>query len=125
MVGAIDKASDQTEGDGEKLLEMYGRAGLNVVKSSANKGVDAGLQEMLDAMLEGGFKVYSTCQKWIREFRIYRRNDKGVIVKKLDHLLDASRYFWTDGRALMRIRPRVGNAGQQSHMPSTPRAWMA
>ncbi len=125
LVGAIDKASDQTEGDGEKLLEMYTRAGLKVVKSSANKGVDAGLQDMLDAMLEGRFKVFKTCQKWIKEFRVYRRNDKGQIVKKADHLIDASRYFWTDGRSLMRVRASAQSRGSQGSVPSSPRSWMA
>jgi hypothetical protein len=124
IVGVIDKAADQTEGDGEKLLEMYLRAGLHVVKSSASKGVDAGLQDMLDAMHEGRFKVFSTCQKWIKEFRIYRRNDKGVIVKKADHLLDSSRYFWNDGRALMRVKPKQANFRPSAPIAS-PRAWMA
>lgn len=124
MVGAIDKATDQTEGDGEKLLELYEKAGLHLVKSSANKGVDAGLQDMLDGMHDGTFKVFSTCQKWIKEFRVYRRNDKGVIVKRNDHLLDSSRYFWTDGRQLMRTRPKPVNLNQ-SKVPSGSRAWMA
>lgn len=124
ILGAIDKAADQTEGDGEKLLDMYTAAGLKLIKSSAQKSVDAGLQDMLDAMNEGRFKVFKTCQKWIKEFRIYRRNDKGQIVKKNDHLLDASRYFWNDGRALMRTRPKTVNL-QPSAMPDTPRSWMA
>lgn len=122
--GVIDKASDQTEGDGEKLLELYMKAGLKVTKSSASKSVDAGLQDMLDAMLEGRFKIFKTCQKWIKEFRVYRRNDKGVIVKKHDHLLDASRYFWNDGRAIMLIKP-TPHINRPQHVPDSPRAWMA
>ena len=124
MRGVIDKAADQTEGDGEKLLEMYRVAGLKVIKSDASKSVDAGLQDMLDAMLEGRFKVFKTCQKWIKEFRTYRRNDKGAIVKKADHLIDASRYFWVCGRNIMCARPKPV-AQHHPRIPESNRAWMA
>jgi hypothetical protein len=31
-------------------------------------------------------------QNWLSEFRIYRRDEKGKIVKQNDHLMDATRY---------------------------------
>ena len=37
--------------------------------------------------------IHICCQDWINEYRIYRRDDKGKVVKKHDHLMDASRYL--------------------------------
>ena len=44
---------------------------------------------------------------WFREFRKYHRDDKGSgkIVKRDDHLMDATRYLIVSGRLLMRIAP--------------------
>lgn len=125
MLGVIDRAADQTEGDGEKLLEMYFKLGLKVVKSDAKKSVASSLDGMLDAMHSGHFKVFETCQKWIREFRIYRRDEKGHIVKKNDHMLDASRYFWADGRSRMKLPPSPSRGMMPPKMPSGSRSWMS
>lgn len=53
--------------------------------------VEAGLIRILQRMNQGRFKVFSTCTKWIDEFRLYHRKD-GKIVKVNDHVLDATRY---------------------------------
>jgi hypothetical protein len=52
---------------------------------------------MLDRMLTGRWKVFSTCKEWLEERRLYHRKD-GKIVKERDDVLSASRY------ALMMLR---------------------
>jgi hypothetical protein len=54
-------------------------------------GVEAGIAEMLDRMLTGRWKVFSTCADWLEERRLYHRKD-GRIVKERDDVLSASRY---------------------------------
>ena len=63
---------------------------------------------------------------WFREFRKYHRDDKGSgkIVKRDDHLMDATRYLTVSGRLLMRTAPEpvsglrpIPNLGSE--------AWMA
>jgi hypothetical protein len=43
-------------------------------------------------MISGRFKVFSTCQSFLEEKRLYHRNDKGHIVKERDDVISAVRY---------------------------------
>jgi hypothetical protein len=90
---------------GDQLAEQYRKAGVKMLPEHAQfepaasdaetkqsvVSVEAGLQEMLTRMTTGRFKVFSTCQKWLGEFRMYHRKD-GVVVKLLDDVISASRY---------------------------------
>jgi hypothetical protein len=38
----------------------------------------------------GRQKVFSSCQRFLEEYRLYRRDAKGKIVKTRDHLMDAT-----------------------------------
>lgn len=84
------------KGSGEQLAEQYRAQGLNLTTERATfedgtNGVEAGVSEMLQRMETGRWKVFSTCQMWLEEFRLYHR-DNGLIVKERDDVLSASRY---------------------------------
>ncbi len=49
--------------------------------------------EVWTRMVTGRFKWFRTCSKWLEEYRLYRRDDKGNVVKENDHLMDATRYW--------------------------------
>jgi hypothetical protein len=101
--GVIDPAArGRSQTDGRRVSDMYQDLGL-ILNLAAN-AVDAGLSELWDAMVSGQFKVFSNCQMWLREFRLYRRDEKGRVVKKNDHLMDATRYWWLSGRDRMRTK---------------------
>jgi hypothetical protein len=90
------------KGSGDQLAKLYGDQGLNMLLERATwedggNGVEAGIAEMLDRMLTGRWKVFSTCTEWLEERRLYHRKD-GKIVKERDDVLSASRY------ALMMLR---------------------
>lgn len=90
------------KGSGEQLAGQYRDQGLNMLVEQATweeggNGVEAGIAEMLDRMLTGRWKVFSTCAEWLEERRLYHRKD-GRIVKERDDVLSASRY------ALMMLR---------------------
>ncbi len=53
-------------------------------------GVEVGIMEMWQRMETGRFRVFSTCQRWLGEFRQYHRKD-GKIVALKDDAIDASR----------------------------------
>lgn len=93
QTGAIDPASRQRgQKDGKKLMVEYRNAGLNVIK--ANNTVEAGLYHVLCLMQTGRLKVFrGLLQHWLNEYRLYRRDEKGKIVKENDHLMDAMRYL--------------------------------
>jgi hypothetical protein len=60
-------------------------------------------------MAEGRLKVFSSLQNWRSEFRIYRRDKNGKVVKSDDHLMDASRYLLMPGLRSRR-RSRAPNS---------------
>ena len=45
-------------------------------------------------MLDGKFKVFSTCTDFFDEFRMYHRDENGKISKTNDDVLDAVRYAY-------------------------------
>lgn len=102
LIGACDWAgTDQSTG--ERLIEIYQQLGLNVVR--AEKGVEAGLLEVWQLLSSGRLKVFRSCQNWLNEHRLYRRDDKGRIVKQYDHLMDATRYLVRLRASVMRTKP--------------------
>lgn len=123
MTGACDPAANQrNQKDGDRLMENYRAAGVSLIP--AENSVSAGIEAVLDALVGGQLKIVETCQKLLRQMRIYRRDDKGRVVKKDDHLCDALRYGWVSGRDIMKVRQRSVSA-QPPKIPSTPRSWMA
>lgn len=90
------------KGSGKQLHTQYAKQSLKLTAERATfkdgtMGLEAGVSEMLMRMQTGRWKVFSTCQQWIDEYRTYHR-DEGKIVKVDDDLLSASRY------AMMMIR---------------------
>lgn len=84
------------KGSGEQLAEQYRRAGVNMLRERATwddgtNGVEAGVMDMLSRMRDGRWRVFKTCGPWLDEQRVYHRKD-GLIVKKKDDVISASRY---------------------------------
>jgi phage terminase large subunit-like protein len=76
--------------DAEQLVKKYQQAKFDLIL--ADKAVEAGIQDVWEAMTAGRLKVFAHCTPWFDEFRLYHRDEKGRIVKKNDHLMDATRY---------------------------------
>lgn len=84
------------KGSGEQLAKQYKDQGLLMMPQRAtfedgSNGVEAGVMEMFDRMQTGRFKVFAHLTDWFQEFNLYHRKD-GLIVKKGDDLISASRY---------------------------------
>lgn len=84
------------KGSAAQLKGVYAGHGLNMLADKATheaggNGVEAGVTEMLERMLTGRWKVFSTCGGWLQELRLYHRKD-GLIVKERDDRICASRY---------------------------------
>lgn len=81
---------------GPNLASQYRAQQLNMLANRAtfedgSNGVEAGLMELLDRMLTGRFKVFSTCVEFLEERRMYHRKD-GRVVKERDDTISAARY---------------------------------
>lgn len=102
--GAIDPASrGRGQRDGEQLFQNYLDLGLNLVP--AENGVEAGLFDVWQRLSTGRLKVFRNLQSWLGEYRLYRRDENGKIVKDNDHLMDATRYLVVSGIPIARINP--------------------
>jgi phage terminase large subunit-like protein len=104
--GVIDPASrGRSQKDGSMLLETYGEGGLGLDLDVAFNGVESGLYEVWQRLSTGRLKVFRSLSNWIYEFRLYRRDEKGRIVKENDHIMDATRYLVMSGLERAKTKP--------------------
>lgn len=89
--------------NGERTIELYQGLDLKLVK--ADKAVEAGLLLVEQRLAQGRLKVFTTCQNWFSEQMIYRRDEKGKIIKAHDHLMDCTRYLVMRMVEVMRCKP--------------------
>lgn len=102
--GVIDPAArGRSQHDGLQLFQKYRDLGLDV--EVAKNSVESGIYEVYQRMTTGRFKVFENCQNWRFEFRLYRRDDKGRIVKEHDHAMDEMRYGIVSGLARAKSKP--------------------
>lgn len=102
--GVIDPASrGRSQKDGEQLLEMYRALGLDL--ETADNAVESGIYEAWQRLSTGRLKVFTTCTNWLAEYRLYRRDENGKIVKAHDHLMDGTRYLIKSGLARAIVQP--------------------
>lgn len=90
--GAIDPASrGRAQADGERLMASYRTLGLHLI--AANNAVEAGLYEVWEGLSTGRIRIFTTLQNLKAEYRMYRRDEHGKVVKEFDHLMDGMRYL--------------------------------
>lgn len=89
--------------DGSTMISLYETEGLYL--TPANNSVDSGIMEVLTMMKTGQLKVFKGLDGWWREFRQYARDERGKVVKRRDHLMDATRYAVVTGLPLARSKP--------------------
>jgi len=79
------------QSDGQRIIHIYQQLGLNLMP--AIKSVNAGITRVFDDLTTNKIKIFTSCQQLLEEKRMYRRDEKGKIVKENDHLMDAFRYL--------------------------------
>lgn len=94
--GVVDPASrGRSQNDGNQLLQNYNELGL--LLALADNSRESGIYKVWQRLSSGRLKVFSTLQSWLSEYRIYRRDENGKIVKEHDHIMDATRYLIVSG----------------------------
>ncbi len=113
--GVIDPASrGRSQGDGTQLIETYRSLGLNL--TPADNAVEAGLYSVWERLSTGRLKFFRTLQNLQAEYRLYRRDEKGKVVKEHDHLMDCLRYLISSGLAVASWQPAARRQMTVSHM---------
>jgi hypothetical protein len=113
-VGAIDPAArSRSQIDGAQLIRLYRSLGLKLVP--ADNVVEAGIYNVYSRLSTGRLKVFKgVMTPWIEEYRMYRRDQQGKIVKTKDHLMDATRYGLQTGINYARQVNRESDLGTSS-----------
>lgn len=102
--GVIDPAArGRGQKDGQQLIAIYKDLGLDL--ENAVNAVEAGLYEVWQRLSNGQLKVFSSLSNWRAEYRLYRRDEKGQVVKSNDHLMDATRYNIMSGLDRAALEP--------------------
>lgn len=102
--GVIDPAArGRAQSDGKQLIQIYRQLGLTL--TAADNDVEAGIYTVWQRLITGRLKVFKSCGTWFDEFRLYRRNKDGKIVKEDDHLMDCTRYLMMSGLRLACTEP--------------------
>jgi hypothetical protein len=92
----IDPAArGRSQKDGEQLLQNYIDLGLQLLPADNSR--ESGLYNVHQRLATGRLKVFRSMTNWLMEYRIYRRDEKGHVVKEKDHLMDATRYLVVSG----------------------------
>ena len=108
--------------DGRSFIEIYRQLGMDV--ELPDKAVEAGIQRVWERLSAGKLKVFASCGALFEEYRLYRRDEKGRVVKDGDHVMDALRYLVVSGLDRARTKPVPKDDSRQRMMaPSGPMAW--
>jgi hypothetical protein len=121
--GAIDPAArGRSQVDGRRLMSMYEELGLDLVQ--ADNAVEAGIYRVHQRLTSGRLKVFRSLTHWFSEFRLYRRDEKGRIVKERDHLMDATRYLEMELLEICRTKPAPQKPGADWNGVENSGGWM-
>lgn len=122
--GVIDPASrGRSQYDGQQMIGAYQDLGLDL--ECAKNAVEAGIYEVWQLLSGGRLKVFASLVNWLAEFRLYRRDEKGRVVKDNDHIQDATRYLVMSGRERMITKPAQKQpTGPLFWGQTQGRAWM-
>lgn len=105
--GAADPAAKgRSQKDGEALFDEYRALGLNLVTADNRvHGEEGGVHTVYQRLVSGRLKIFSSLRNLILELRMYRRDEKGHIIKQNDHAADAMRYLVMSGMRVAKTPP--------------------
>jgi hypothetical protein len=103
-------------------MQKYVDLGLDL--EPADNAVEAGLFEMWQRLSGGRLRVFESLSNWRQEFRLYRRDEKGKVVKEHDHMMDACRYLVNGGFARAITKPVQRAAVREYVVDNSTGGWM-
>ena len=90
----------------------------------ADNSVEAGILKVWEYLSTGRLKIFSNCVNLVKELRIYRRDEKGRIVKANDHLCDCLRYLTLSGLTVARVKSVPKNKTARLHHSINTDSWL-
>ena len=124
--GVIDVVPIGTsESDRWRLLKIYQDFGLDL--RVAENSEQSGIHEVLQRMSSGRLKVFGTLANFFLEYRLYRRDAQGQVVKQNDLSMNCLRCLCVSGRDRMCTEPDPAEEEGRSYSylaPGTLGGWM-
>lgn len=112
MTGVSDPAGANIS-DGKKIFDMYLEEGLDLIKAQ-KEDREGGILKVNQMFASGQLKIFNNLHNLLAEFRVYRRDEKGKIIKKKDHAMDAMRYLITTGMEYLNTAPDADSFDKNS-----------
>ena len=103
-IAGVADAADINKLDGRQMIEIY-RTDFGLDLELPIKAVETGLYRMWQELSSGKLKIFASLAPWFEEVRFYARDDEGKVVKKNDHLMDATRYLIMNGMDRAKAKP--------------------
>jgi hypothetical protein len=102
---------------------MYSDLGLSLV--AADRSVETGIFRLWQRLSTQRLRVFRSCVNWLTEYRLYRRDEQGRIVKERDHLMDATRYLEMELPTVAKLAPaKRASAPKFTHRAVDGTGWM-
>jgi phage terminase large subunit-like protein len=123
--GFIDPAArGRNQKDGTQLMQDYMDLGL--LLETANNAVEAGIYRIWQRMASGRLKIFESLGGWLEEYRLYRRDEKGQIVKSNDHYMDGTRYLESriDAMIVKPVKKAEEETGRVYDFGTAGQSWM-
>ena len=121
--GVPPTANGRSQSDGFNLMRIYKELGLDL--DVAMDSEQSGVCEVLQRMRSGRLRVFRTLENFFQQYRLYRRDERGQVVKQNDLLMNCLRYLCVSGRDRMCTEPSPWHGWHLSEMqPGTPGGWM-
>ncbi len=123
--GVYDPAGEQSsQKDGEAIATLYRQSGLHNLSKAIN-AKEKGVMDTLTRFQNGKLKIFTTLTQTLREFRMYNRDEKGIIKKGNDHLMDCMRYLVVSGMGVAQSVEMQQRYHIRSHSGQNSNSWMA
>lgn len=90
--------------DGSSIVAKYRALGCTGIRKAQKHDKEGRIFEVYGRLSSGRLKVFNTLPNWLFEFRMYRRDEKGQIVKKNDHLMDCTAMLCQSGLPIARTK---------------------
>lgn len=98
--GVSDNAIDLK--NGKSIIDTYKENGVKHLVAAKKSNKERRLIETLGWLSGGRLKIFKTLQNWLWEFRQYRTDENGKIIKENDHLMNATEYLLESGLPIAR-----------------------
>ena len=102
--------------DGITAFTKYHESGLKIIKAKHAK--ESAIQEIMNRINSGKFKIFNTCRKLLDEWRSYSRDKEGKPMKGNDHLMNALEYGINDGFKYGRTKTEYDTRNNYQHRSS-------